>query len=180
MSKPIFKKGMIASETQFYVVDEVKKDVIVLKTDDGEPIEVSKSYAETMLTLSDYTVEEKTVTRTEATDIFVKSTGVALAINFNKQVKEADVVKEITEIYRTSTPVEAELKLKKAVKKSLEGEQRTLRGRHFGSFDPFGRVHVTDMEISHDASAKHDARLRLVDPRTINWLIVRGVKYVVK
>ena len=44
----------------------------------------------------------------------------------------------------------------------------------------FGRVDFVDMEIQKDFSLSYDNRFRQVDPRTIEWLIVNGIKYVVK
>ena len=32
----------------------------------------------------------------------------------------------------------------------------------------------------YDETKETDSRQRLVDPRTINWIILRGVKYEVK
>ena len=70
---------------------------------------------------------------------------------------------------------------KKAVSKAidLKGEERTMVGRHYGTQDANGRVSFVDMEVETKASG-YDARMRLVDPRTLNYLIVGGVKYVVK
>jgi hypothetical protein len=37
------------------------------------------------------------------------------------------------------------------------------------------------MEVDKDTTkADYDSRTRQVDPRTINWMIVRGVKYKIK
>jgi hypothetical protein len=74
----------------------------------------------------------------------------------------------------------------KAVKKNLAdaltGEERTMVGRHYGRTDEFGRIKFIDMEApgGYDEAKDSDSRQRLVDPRTINWAILRGVKYEVK
>ena len=174
------KKGSIASETQFYVVKEVQEKGVVLLTDDNDEIYVSNGYAEAHLDSADEFTGEEFVTRTELADIFIKSLDVALTINFNKQVKEADVIKDIQNVYQNSVPSQVDKKLKKVVKIALEGEERTMKGRHHGALDNFGRIYFTDMEIVHDVNDKHDPRIRLVDPRGMNWLIVRGIKYSVK
>jgi hypothetical protein len=36
------------------------------------------------------------------------------------------------------------------------------------------------MEQTKDASKEYDTRSRLIDPRTIQWAIIRGIKYNVK
>lgn len=56
------------------------------------------------------------------------------------------------------------------------GEKRVLRGRLITPEPLLGRSMVEDLDLSH--RDKH--RLRLVDHRTIEYLIVDGVKYVVK
>lgn len=56
-----------------------------------------------------------------------------------------------------------------------EGEERVLRGRLVHPEPLLGRSKVEDLDLPKD---KH--RMRLVDHRTIKYLIVEGVKYVVK
>lgn len=55
-----------------------------------------------------------------------------------------------------------------------DGSKRTLRGRLITPEPLLGRSMVEDLDISDGH------RLRLVDHRTIKWLVVDGVKYVVK
>jgi len=66
------------------------------------------------------------------------------------------------------------------LKTALEGEERTMVGRHYGSQDEFGRIKFIDMDAKLDPAKDYDTRQRLVDPRTLNWLILKGVKYIVK
>ncbi len=53
------------------------------------------------------------------------------------------------------------------------GDERILRGRLVEWEAMFGRSRVEDLDIP-----KGENRLRLIDHRTLKWLIVRGVKYV--
>lgn len=53
-------------------------------------------------------------------------------------------------------------------------DERTLRGRLVKPEPLLGRSHVYDLEVAKGSP------LRLVDHRTIQWIIVGGVKYVVK
>lgn len=53
------------------------------------------------------------------------------------------------------------------------GEERLLRGRYVKPA-PFGRSYMEDLD------KPEGDRIRLVDHRTIKWLIVDGVKYVAK
>lgn len=173
------KPGTVLSETQYYKVEKLAGNKVQLRNDGGEPIVVDINYVETLLTTADQFLEEKKVTKTEATQIFLAHPFTAMTVNFNKQVKKADIVKEIQDAYENSTPKEFTAKVSKAVGKSLEGEERTMVGRHAANQDEFGRIHFIDMNIDKTADS-YDNRQRLVDPRTINWVIVKGVKYIVK
>lgn len=55
-----------------------------------------------------------------------------------------------------------------------DGEERILRGRLIRPEPLLGRSMVEDLDV--DA----DHKVRQVDHRTINWLIVDGVKYITK
>lgn len=57
-----------------------------------------------------------------------------------------------------------------------DGSERILRGRLVQPEPLLGRSMVEDLDID----ARGDARLRQVDHRSINFLIVDGVKYTVK
>jgi hypothetical protein len=175
------KVGEKLSETQFYSVKAIEKDGAILTTDGGEDIKVGIEYANCCLVSANQFEKTEKVTKTELANIFIANSNVAITVDFNKQVKETDVVKEIITAYESSTPKEVEAAVKKAVKKGMSGEERTMVGRHHGAVDEFGRIHFTDMEIERDTTKKdYDNRHRLVDPRTINFLIVKGVKYILK
>lgn len=174
------KNGDVLSETQFYKVVKKSGDQVQLKTDLGEDIIVSKEYVDTCLDAADQFTEEKKITKTEAAELFLQNRYIAMKANFNKQVKEADVVKEIMSAYENSTPKTMGEAVKKALKRGLEGEERTIVGRHNGTKDEFGRVHFIDMNIDKVDGKDYDLRQRLVDPRTLNWFIVKNTRYVVK
>lgn len=177
----VLKEGDILSESQFYSVNKIKGDQIELKNDaNDETIVVNKGYVETFLKSATQYSSEIKETKTELAERFKGCRNIALEVCFHKQVQEKDVVVEITEAYGNSTPKEFETKLKKAVKKALQGEERVLIGKHNGAIDEFGRIHVTDMAIAKDATKAYDVRQRLVDPRTIQWVIVDDVKYSIK
>lgn len=168
------KVGAKASETQFYLVEKIVGNNVQLKNEGGEDIIVSREYAESCLTTADQFDKEEKITRTEAATLLTANANVALTVNFNKQVDAKDVEKEIMDAYKNSTPTQLEAAVKKAVKSAISGVERTMVGRHSGSITEFGRLNFTDM----DASGGN--RTRQVDPRTLNWMIIKGVKYVVK
>lgn len=175
------QKGNILSESQFYIVDSVKADGSVVVVDDNnQKIQLSKEYAAKMLMSAHTFAKEEKVNKTELAEIFMANPRVAMTVCFYKQVKEADVTAEIMKAYEGSTIKTMEAAIKKAVKKGLEGEERVMIGRHHGTQDEFGRVNFVDMEVQKDATKAYDNRFRLVDPRTLQYVIVNNVKYSLK
>lgn len=178
-------KGTKLSETQFYTVEKVQGDKVQLRNDYDEPIVVDSNYAEKCLVSADQFDSEKVMSRTDITNLFLASTSTALTVNYNKQVKEDEVKKQLYDLYpnkggKILSEADFKKKVAAALSGALTGEERTMVGRHYGSQDEFGRVRFIDMEEVKDPKKDYDTRQRLVDPRTINWVILRGVKYVVK
>lgn len=174
------KPGTALSEAQFYTVEKIVGDKVQLQTETGGHVVVDKPYVENYLTSADQYSETKTISRTEAAAILLANPGVVMTVCFNKQVKETDVIKEIMTAYEGATPKAMETAVKKAVKKALTGEERVMVGRHFGELNDLGRINFIDMEVPKEAGKAYDTRIRQMDPRTINWMICRGTKYVVK
>lgn len=174
------KKGSVLSEAQFYTVKSILRNEAILLTDGGDEITVPDSYVDELLNSADYAEKEQKITRTEAAEMLIANANVAMTVNYNTKVKSEDVEKEIMEAYSTSTPAELPKAIKKAVKGAIEGKERTIIGRHSGGVNEFGRLNFVDMELQKELGKTYDSRLRQVDPRTINYLILRGTKYVVK
>ena len=179
------KAGSKLSETQYYNVEKVDNSNVYLKNDLGEGIVVDASYAEKCLVSADQFDTEKVMSKTDIANLFLASTNIVLTVNYNKQVKEEDVKKQLYALYpnkggKILSEADFKKKIASAISDVLVGEERTMVGRHYGSQDEFGRVRFIDMEETRDTSKDYDTRQRLVDPRTINWLILKGVKYKVK
>lgn len=175
------------SETQFYSVEKIKGDKVQLKNDAGESIVVDKPYVEKCLVASDQIVETKKMSRTDVINLFLTSSNVVCTVNFNKKVDEKEVQKQLFSLYpnkggKILSQADYEKEIKKHLADALQGEERTMVGRHYGRTDEFGRIKFIDMEApgGYDEAKDADSRQRLVDPRTINWIILRGVKYEVK
>lgn len=173
------------SETQFYSVEQIKGDKIQVKNDDGELIVLPSDYVEKCLVSSDEVQTTKTMSRTDLTNLFLSSANVVMAVTYHKKIDEKEVEKQVAALYpNKGGKILSEADFKKQVstllKSALEGEERTMVGRHYGSQDEFGRVRFIDMEITKDPAKEYDTRQRLVDTRTITCLILRGVQYCVK
>lgn len=172
--------GECLSETQYYTVDKIVGDKVQLSTDNGGKVVVDSKYVESyLISATQYDKEEK-VSRTALAENIMSHPRVVMTVNYNKQVKEADVVERLEKEIASSSKTILKTRLKAVVKSVLDGEERTLVGRHSNSLDAGGRIQFVDMQIEKDDSKSYDPRMRLVDPRTLNWAIINGVKYVVK
>ena len=174
------KTGDVFSEVQHYKTIKISGNKVQLRNGLDQDIVVDSKYVEDCLVSGDQFIEEKKISKTELTKLFLENPNTVFTVSFNKQVKETDVVKEIMESYEGSTPKTIEAAIKKAVKRGLTGEERVLVGYHTGLQDEFGRISCVDMNITKDASKDYNSALRLVDPRSLNHLILKGTKYVVK
>lgn len=178
------KEGEKLSETQYYTVVKVGREKVQVQNDHGEMIVLDKPYVETCVNSSLQFTEEKAITRTDAAAMFIACSSVALTVNFNTQVKEKEAKEAMYELYPNKGKMVSEADFKKAidasVKSIINGEERTMIGRHYGSVNEFGRVNFVDMEATKDSTKDFDSRMRQVDPRTINWMIIKGIKYKVK
>jgi hypothetical protein len=168
------------SEVQHYSVVKVKGNQVEVKNEDGTSIILDKGYVESCLVSSDQYRKEETITRTELAALFLANADVVMTVNFNTKIDAKEVTKEVMEAYQNTVPAKIEAAVAKAVKKGLEGEARTMIGRHYGSLNEFGRVSFIDMAATKDASKTYDTRTRQADPRGLNWMILKGVKYSVK
>ena len=184
-SKNVTDYGLIVakdifSETQYYTVIKKQGDKVKLQNDNGENIVVDKKYVENCLISATQFTDEKSINKTEAANMLLNNPNTAMTVSFQKQVKAEDVIKEIMEAYEGSTVKTMGEVIKKSIKKALIGEERTIKGRHSGELNEFGRIQFVDMEITKDFSKDYDNRLRQIDPRTINYIILKGIKYTVK
>lgn len=182
------KAGEKLSEVQYYSVQSVntRAKTAMLVTDAGDEIEIDQKYIETNMASSGQFASEKEVTRTEAAALFLASPGIVMTVNYNTQVREKDALTAMEAIYpnkggKMLSEADYKKKAKEIIASVIIGKERTMIGRHYGSVNEFGRVSFIDMEIIKDATKPdYDSRTRQVDPRTINWMIIKGVKYTVK
>lgn len=173
------------SETQFYSVEKIVGNALLVRNEDNELIELPQKYVEKCLVSSDEVTTTKTMSRTDLVNLFLASSNVILTVTYNKKVDEKEVKKVLHGLYpnkggKILSEADYQRKINDALKSALEGEERTMVGRHYGTQDEFGRVRFIDMEQTKDPAKDYDTRQRLVDPRTISCLILRGIKYCVK
>lgn len=173
------KKGDVLSETQYYKVVAIVGSDIQLLNEGGEDIVVNAEYINSCMTVADHFNSTEKKTRTELAQLFLSHPYTAITVNFNKQVKSKEVTQEIVNLYKNTSPAKIEAELTKTINRALEGSERTARGWHTGHVNEFGRVEFIDMDKDR-GTGTYDGRLIQVDPRTLNWLIIKDVKYITK
>lgn len=180
------KGGEYYSRLSFGKVVSKSNHSLTIQNDKGKDWTIDGGIVENEFYIHGQFTTEEAVTRTEMIEKLREATRIVFVVNYNKQVKSEEVLKTICELYPNKGGViKSEKDFTAAVKAELGrlviGEERTLIGYHTGSTDDFGRFRVIDLEQPKDVSdSGYDKRFRLVDPRTLNWLIVNNIKYKIK
>lgn len=174
------KLGDYLFDIQYYKVVEVKLQSIAVINERGFASEIDRDIIEEgMYSASQYDFE-KTVSRTEICEILEQAGNYVFTVNFNKQVREKDLKDKLLSAIKDEngellSPSEMEKALKKVSHDAIKGDPRTLVGYLLRVEPKMGRSSVIDL-----AYPLENNRIRLVDHRTINWLIIKNVKYIVK
>ncbi|MCK6513108.1 hypothetical protein L6R29_24525 [Myxococcota bacterium] len=167
-------------EVQYYEVVEIdrEKREAVLRNERGYELEVTHDVIEEgMYTANQYNSEER-LPRTQIVEILENAKDTIFTVNFHKQPKEKEVLEEALAVIRaegTGDPKVFEKHLGEAIKRGIHGEERTLVGYLIQTEPKMGRSQVIDLEAPTAAQ-----RIRLIDHRTINWIVIKNVKYIVK
>lgn len=180
--------GSILSETSFYVVEGFQPgDKVVVHDDFGHQITLGKRYVEEICTSADQWTTEEPKTMTELQELFLGHPRMAMTVCYitketekPKKEYEAEKQAKIVEIQNASLANTGKLLnelIENPITKTIPGHIRVMKGRHYGNPDGSGRVNFVDMELKKDPSKDYDTRLRQVDPRTIQWLVINKVKY---
>jgi len=181
--------GSILSETSFFVVKSVNKNDVTLTDDFGNELNISNDYVEKILSPADIFTSEEKKTMTELAELFINSPRIAMTVAFYKKdvPKTKTALKAEKEAMVTSFQNAKVSEIEGLVQRFIDnpittvipGELRIMKGRHYGEMDDLGRIQFVDMEIAKGSGAT-DARLRQVDTRSIQYLIVNKVKYILK
>lgn len=167
--------GEYLSETQYYKIIALDKDSIEVENERGLTFNIdSEIVEEGMWSASQYKTE-KQITRTEICEHLAKAGNNIFTINFDKQVKVKDSSEKIQQLLANADNYKTKKSINEFTKDLLTGENRTLVGYLINCEPMTGRSTVIDLEISSD---RH--RLRQVDHRSIQWMILKNVKYIVK
>lgn len=119
---------------------------------------------------------ETPTTRTEMAHRLERAGASAFQVCFEKQATQKAVADRLGELDADAAATPA--KRRRLAKELMAGEERVLVGRLATPAEPLdasGRVRVIDLEVERGAHNR-----RLVDPRTLRWLVVDGVRYTLK
>jgi len=173
------------SRFSYGIVIDTNGQNLRIKNEDGFEWNIANHVVEQEFTFHNkYEVTEE-VTATKLEEIFRNSVRIITTVCFNKQPKQSDVADKIKDLYpnkggavgiKSKSDFEAEAE--SIAKLVTIGEERIIIGRHYGKAGSGGRVQFIDIEARFNDDA--DKGFRQVDPRQLNWIIVSGVKYILK
>lgn len=175
MKEKAVEVGNFYSEKEIYKVEEVQGTEAVVTNTKGEQLAVSLEYLNNLSGPNDFT-KTRHVTQTQIEQILSNSKGELIKVNFNKKPQgkniAADLMRALREAKIHSKPWnEIDKIVKRSVSAEVKGDERTLVGYPTKNGSDNGRVLVIDLEL------QEENKFRMVDTRTVNWLIVDGVKY---
>lgn len=175
----LLSPGDYLSEIQYYCVVKTHENaVVVVRNERGMEFSISAGIVEEGIFSASQFNETKEVTRTELIEIFSRVNNTVFTVNFNKQPTASSINEAIESVNKGKIlPIKD---MKKLIKEAFKGEERTLTGYLVQTETGFGRSTVIDLEVERDTTKDYDNRLRQVDHRSLNWLIYKNVKYVVK
>lgn len=170
--------GQFLSRTSYMKVIEVyfANGSVKVENEDGMQWNIGNEIvARECFTANQFT-EERTVTRTELIRIFGTVGDAVYTVNYNKQPKVEDAFDAVA----NNGKLKSNAEMKKLLKEKMKGEERTLIGYTIKLEPEWGRSMVVDLECTDKNAKGGRDNIRQVDHRTLNWLIFKNVRYVVK
>ena len=164
--------GTKFSRISYGEVVDVTPTSVEVKNEEGLKWTVGRSIFEEEFFTPNQFAETEEVTRTAMIQVIDSNPRIIMTVKFKKKPEQKALVDTVQGLLDADDRPSIGT-LRKILKSAVEGEMRTMVGRHQGVYDDFGRLMFTDMEAD-------DSRLRLVDPRTVEEIVVENVKYVLK
>lgn len=158
--------GSVFSRHSFGKVVAVDPYRIRLKNEKGFEWEIGHEIVRQELSFADQFEVTKPVSRTEAINALTEHSHTAMTVVFRKKPD----AKAVAELLKGGQGKDSDKQWKAKVTDAIDGEQRTMIGYHSNVFDEHRRLWFTEIGVGP----------RLVDPRTIESIIVDRVRYEVK
>lgn len=153
--------------------NETAHGSVLVKNEDGLEWSIGKDILAQECYSADQFNEIKEVSRTELIEIFNNVGDAVFTVNFDK-LPTADDFLELTRT-NPGNLIRSYDDMKKDFKK-LKGENRTLVGYLVKPENGFGRSLVIELDGKNEAKKA----FKQVDHRSLNSLIVKNIKYIVK
>lgn len=164
------KVGSTFSRHSFGTVTKFGGNSIYLKNTEGYEWSITADIVEQEFCFADQYDEEEKASRTAVIEVITDNPATAMTICFNKKPDP----KAVAKLLKEGQGEDSARAWNKKVKLAIGGAECTLVGYHTGSFDEHRRLRF------HKMNADGGTDFRLVDPRTINWIICARKKYIVK
>lgn len=168
----ILKSGDKWSRHSYGEVVDMRHGSVTVKNDAGLEWSIDESLFEKEFNVADQYGRIEHVTRTKMVETIVAAARLAMTVHFRKKPDPKTLTSLVNDLLDGKMERPGPRKLTSLLKEATAGEERTMIGRHYGTSDEFGRLQFTAME--------KDGGLRLIDPRTVEWAIIDGVKYELK
>ena len=159
------------SFTNYLRVDNINGEKINVGNFHGNSWDVSMDILQKMHSANHFEVI-RSVTRTEMVEKLKSAHDKIFTVSFLKKIKKEEIIQKLKTIKKKD--IKNKNQLKKVAKQLLKGEPHTLIGRLSSKKVDFGRSMVIDLRI------RKGYPVRLIDHRTLETLIIAGVKYVLK
>lgn len=167
--------GQFLSRVSYVKVKDISDASIIVENESGFSWKIAKPIVEKEMVSAHQIDEEQSMTRTEVVKRLQSAGDTIFSVCFCKKITE----KPIAERLATIDPgdIDTPKKRRALAKEFLSGETRILVGYLYKSEPEMGRSVVIDLEIE---DKNLDTKKRLVDHRTIEWLVLNKTKYVVR
>lgn len=157
--------GSVYSRHSFGKIIEKSHDQVTIENSNGDKWTIGAGIIELEFSFADQYDSEEQISRTALIELMTNRARTAMTIQFNKKPDPKVIAKELEAGKGSATAKAWNAK----VKTLLEGEERVMVGYHVNSFDEHRRLRFQES----------DKGQRLVDPRTLTWMIVDRVKFTV-
>ena len=162
------KVGDVFSRHSFGKVTAIDRHngLLTIENSNGNSWNIGPEIVELEFSFAEQFETEETVSRTRLIELMTELPRTAMTINFNKKPDPKAIAKAL-EGGKGSESAKA---WTAKVDKLIAGDERTMVGYHTLSFDEHRRLRFQESGSGQ----------RLVDPRTLNWMISYRTKFVVK
>lgn len=170
---------------QYSEVTSVNGKSVDVKTEQGDSLTYRGILDQDTIYSADHWNEEQEVNKTTLEEVFRSNPGRIMTVFYYKKPDRNKIIEQIAELYpNKGGKLLSEADYIKAARQIADdvvrGDGRLIRGRHYNTLGAGGRIYFVDMDEENKPEKDYDTRMRLVDPRTIQWIIVNGIKYILR